>query len=160
MNQPITLDQLRQMPVGAVAALPVRELARLQQEAKDAADRVKSINDFLNGVLIHRFGEQATTLRQQTGKEHGLIRFSEEDVEIAADQRVDPKWNQQMLSEIVARIVAAGDSPQEYVTIIYDVPESRYKSWPSSIRQVFEAARTVRFSRPSFTLGLRKQEVA
>ncbi|MBF0341027.1 MAG: hypothetical protein HQL95_08720 [Magnetococcales bacterium] len=160
MNQALTLDQLRQMPVGAIAALPVRELARLQQEAKEAADRVKSITDFLNGVLIHRFGDRATTMRQQTGKEHGLIRFSEEDVEIASELRVDPKWNQQMLSEIVDRIVAAGDSPKDYVTITYDVPESRYKSWPTSIRQVFEPARTVRFSRPSFTLGLRKQEVA
>ena len=112
MQQPITLEQLRQMPVGDVAALPVRELARLQQEAKEAADRVKSVSDFLNGVLIHRFSDRATTMRQQTGKEHGLIRFSEENVDIASDLRVDPKWNQQMLSEIVAQIVAAGDSPQ------------------------------------------------
>jgi hypothetical protein len=53
---------------------------------------------------------------------------------------------------MVARIIAAGDDPAQYVDIAYKVPERKYGAWPDAIREGFEPARTVRTGTLSVTL--------
>ncbi|MBF0155205.1 MAG: hypothetical protein HQL64_15820 [Magnetococcales bacterium] len=160
MNQSLTLDQLRQMPVGEIAALPVQELARLQHEVAEAMGRIKLLNDLLDGVFVRRFGEQAAAIRQETGKDFGLIRFQDGAVEIAMDLPKRPSWDQGKLAGIVQTIREAGDDPAQYVDTSFDVSERKYTAWPENIRRVFEPARTVKPGKASFKLILREQEVA
>ncbi|MBF0309306.1 MAG: hypothetical protein HQL56_07245, partial [Magnetococcales bacterium] len=144
MKQTITIDQLRQMPLGEVAALPVRELARLQQEAAEAMGRVKLVNDLLDGVFARRFGDQAAAIRRENGKEFGIIRFHDGEVEIAMDVPKRPSWDQEKLAGIVRTIREAGDDPLQYVKTSYEVEERKFTAWPDNIRRVFEPARTVK----------------
>ncbi|MBF0182381.1 MAG: hypothetical protein HQM03_20385 [Magnetococcales bacterium] len=155
----ITLDQLRQMPIGEITALPVRELARLQQEAAEAMGRVKLLNDLLDGVFARRFGEQAAAIRQESGKSFGIIRFQDGDVEIAMDLPKRPSWDQAKLAGIVQTIRDAGDDPAQYVDTSFDVSERKYTAWPENIRRVFEPARVVKSGKPSFKLIVREPEV-
>ncbi len=159
MNQPITLNQLRQMPLGDVAALPANELARLQGEVVEAMSQTKLVSDLLDGVLTRRFGDRAASIRQETGKDFGLIRFQDGNVEIAMDLPKRPSWDQGKLAGIVQTIRNAGDDPAQYVEISFDVSERKYTAWPDNIRRVFEPARTVKTGKPSFKLTLREQEV-
>ncbi len=53
------------------------------------------------------------------------------------------KWDQAILADLYARCAAGNENPLDYMTIAYDVPESRYKAWPETIRSEFEPARTV-----------------
>ncbi|MBF0339491.1 MAG: hypothetical protein HQL95_00840 [Magnetococcales bacterium] len=152
MNQPITLDQLRQMPVGDIASLPVRELARLQQETSEAMGRVKLINDLLDGVFARRFGEQSTAIRQESGKEFGVIRFHEDGLEIIADMKKEVKWDQKKLEAIAGHIAKSGEDPGEYITskTTHTVDERKFSAWPNHIKAAFGEARTVHRGRQTF----------
>ena len=160
MNQPVTLNQLRQMPLGDVAALPASDLARLQKEVVEAMSQTKLVSDLLDGVFVRRFGDRAASIRQETGKDFGLIRFQDGDVEVAMDLPKRPSWDQGKLAGIVQTIREAGDDPGQYVETSLDVSERKYTAWPDNIRRVFEPARTVKAGKPSFKLSLREQEAA
>lgn len=160
MNQPITINQLRQMPLGDVAALPASELARLQKELAEAVNHTKLVSDLLDGVLVRRFGDHAATIRQETGKDFGMIRFQDGDVEVAMDLPKRPSWDQGKLAAIVQTIRETGDDPSQFVETSFDVSERKYTAWPDNIRRVFEPARTVKAGKPSFKLTLREQGVA
>lgn len=160
MENIITIKHLRQMPLGEVVVLPVVELARLQQEAIDAMGQIKLINDLLDGVFARRFGERAAAIRQESGKDFGIIRFQDGEVEIAMDLPKRPSWDQSKLAGIVQTIRESGDDPAQYVETSFDVSERKYIAWPEHIRRVFEAARTVKPGKPSFKLTVRDEEVA
>ena len=161
MNNTITMEQLRGMPVGQVAALDAVELARLQTEAARALESATLTKNFLDGVLGHKYADRAALLRQQVGKDFGTVRFDDGNITVIADlPKRAPSWDQKRLAGIVQRIRDAGDDPEEYVEITFKVTESRFKNWPSHIRRTFEPARTVKAGKPGFKLVSKKAEAA
>ncbi len=158
MNEPITLDHLRRMPMGDVAALDPVTLAGLQDQANVALERAKSIKDLLDGVLARRYADRATLLRQEIGKDFGSIRFDDGDVQVLADLPKRPVWDQKRLGEIAERIRRAGEDPAEYVETTYKVAERKFTAWPQHIREAFEAARTLKAGKPTFKLSVAERE--
>jgi hypothetical protein len=75
-------------------------------------------------------------------------------VRITADLPKKVEWDQVQLVDIVARIAAAGDNPDEYVECAYRVSETKFNAWASSLRSQFIPARTVKVGKPSFRLAL------
>jgi hypothetical protein len=150
----ISLDDLRRMAVGDIAALPAEQLTLLQDEAADALRRAKTACDWLDGAVALKYGDRAHASRQAAGKDTGTIRFDDGAVTVIADlpKRVD--WDEDKLAALVDRIRAEGDDPAEYVDVAIKVPERKFAAWPSHIRSAFEDARTVRTGRPSFRLSL------
>lgn len=150
----ISLDELRRMAVGDIAALPAEQLALLQNEAADALRRAKTACDWLDGAVALKYGDRSHASRQAAGKDTGTIRFDDGAVTVIADlpKRVD--WDQDKLAALVERIRAEGDDPAEYVDVSIKVPERKFAAWPSHIRSAFEDARTVRTGKPSFRLSL------
>ncbi|MBF0370495.1 MAG: hypothetical protein HQL52_13665 [Magnetococcales bacterium] len=160
MNDQITLEHLRRMPMGEVAALDPVTLTGLQDQANTAMERAKSIKDLLDGVLSRRYADRAALLRKDAGKDFGSIRFDDGEVTITADLPKRPVWDQKRLGEIVERIRRAGEDPGEYVEVAYKVAERKFTAWPAHIRSTFEAARTVKPGKPSFKLSLVDREAA
>ena len=130
----------------AVASvLPGSRLIALETDA---------LPEWLDGAIAMRFGERAQTLRRESGKDTGTVRFEDDGVSVDADlpKRVD--WDQSQLAALVERIRADGDDPSQYVDIAFKVPERKYSAWPNHIRTKFEPARTVKTGKPSITLSL------
>ncbi|WP_086620113.1 hypothetical protein [Erythrobacter tepidarius] len=150
----ISLDELRGMAVGDIAALPGEQLALLQDEAADALRRAKTICDWLDGAIALKYGDRAHAARQTAGKDTGTVRFDDGAVTVIAELPKRVVWNQAMLAGLVERIRADGADPAEYVDIAFNVPERKYTAWPKDIRQEFEPARTVRTGKPKFRLLL------
>jgi hypothetical protein len=150
----ITLDALRHMAVGDIAALPAEELARLQADADAALRDAKGLRDWLDGAIALKYGDQAQEVRRAEGKDTGTVRLQDGPVTVVAElaKRVD--WDQATLANLVERIRADGADPAEYVDIAFSVPERKYTAWPKDIRQEFEPARTVRTGKPKFRLLL------
>ncbi|MCE8512268.1 hypothetical protein KBY22_06160 [Ruegeria pomeroyi] len=148
----ITLSDLRSMQVGAIAALPSEEIARLRLEAEEQLRNAKSLCDWIDGAVALKFGDRAQDMRRAEGKNTGTIRFHDGTVTIVADlpKRVD--WDQVRLAALVERIREAGDDPAQYVDAFFDVSERKYSAWPTHIRSVFEDARTVRTGKQKFRL--------
>ncbi len=150
-NRPRLAD-LVQMPVGEVAQFSSEILALLQEEAEESLRRAKMQKDWLDGVLDRRYATIAAELRSREGKDTGTVRFADGGVTVVADLPKKVEWDQEQLAATVERIRAAGDDPTEYVETAFKVPERKYGAWPGHIRAAFEAARTVKTGKPTFTL--------
>jgi hypothetical protein len=150
----ISLDELRRMAVGDIAALPAEQLALLQDEAADALRRAKTICDWLDGAIALKYGDRAHATRQAAGKDTGTIRLADGDVTVIADLPKKIEWDQAQLTMLVERIRAGGEDPAEYVSTELKVSERAFTAWPESIRQLFAPARTVRTGKPTFRLSL------
>jgi hypothetical protein len=152
MNIPnrITLNYLRGMQVGAIAALSGEELAPLRLEAEDQLRTAKGLCDWLDGAIALKYGDRAHAARNADGKDTGTIRFADGAVTVVAElpKRVD--WDQAKLAALVERIKADGEDPTEYVDISFDVAERKYSAWPTHIRLAFDGARTVRTGKQRF----------
>jgi hypothetical protein len=155
-NRP-RLGDLPKMPIGEIAGLPADLLAVLQEEAEDAAKAARSLADWLNGAIALRYGDRAAAARRSEGKDTGTVRLDDGEVTVIADlpKRID--WDQARLGQIIARIRAAGDDPDEFVETTFRVSERKYAAWPAAIREGFEAARTVKPGKPTFRLTLRAE---
>lgn len=153
----ISLDELRRMAVGDIAALPAEQLALLQDEASEALRRAKMASDWLDGAIALKYTDRAVMARLEAAKDTGTIRFDDGTVTVIADlpKRVD--WDQEKLATLVERIRAEGDDPAEYVDVAIKVPERKFAAWPSHIRSAFEDARTVGTGKPSFRLSLNNE---
>lgn len=155
-NNTPCLDEIVQMPIGEVAALPTDVLASLAQDADTAARSAKSAKDWLDGVIARKFADRAAEQRRTEGKDTGSARFHDGDVTVVADlpKRVD--WDQPMLADLVERIKSDGEDPREYVDISFKVSERKYAAWPNHIKSVFQDARTVRTGKETFKLIVRE----
>lgn len=154
----VTLEQVADMPLGEIAALPAEQLAHLVEEAANTLAHAKRLKDHIDGALTLKYGDRAAALRAAEGKDSGTVRFDDCDVVVTVElpKRID--WDQRQLAAVVERIRAEGEDPGEYVDVAYRVPERKYAAWPAHIRAVFEPARTVRFGKPAVRLALAERE--
>jgi hypothetical protein len=146
----LALDDLPNIEIGAIAALPTELLATLQEEVEEALARAKRIKDRLDQALDLKFSARAAAVRLAERKDTGTVRLSDDGFVVIADLPKRVKWDQAELSGIVERIRAAGDDPAEYVTIEFKVSERAYGAWPQAIRSAFAPARTVETGKPSY----------
>ena len=93
MNIPnhITLEALKHMPVGEIAALSAAELARLQQETTKALRSAKLACEWLDGALALKYADQADALRRTAQKDTGTVRFADGEVTVKADLPVNER---------------------------------------------------------------------
>lgn len=101
-----------------------------------------------------RYARQAKAARLALGKDTGVVHFDDGAVSVTADLPKRVEWDQPQLADLVARIAAAGDNPAEFVDTSYRVSETKYQSWPESLRSQFTPARTVKVGKPSYRLAL------
>ena len=155
-NRP-TLESIRTLPIGEIAALPADLLVLLREDAEAALTAAKTTAEWIAGAIALRYADRAQVARRTENKDTGTVRFEDGSVTVIADlpKRVD--WDQRALAAVVERIRAAGDDPSEYIDVAYRVPERKYAAWPESIRAVFAPARTVRTGKATFTLTLKPE---
>jgi hypothetical protein len=146
------LEDLSAMQVGDIAKLPGDQLALLQDDATAALEAAKRAKEWLDGALALRYAEQAARLRHQQGKDTGTVRLEDGDVTVVAELPKKVEWDQVALTEIAARIRAAGDDPAEYLDVDLRVSERKYAAWPQHIRSTFAPARTVRTGNQRFRI--------
>ena len=153
LNHP-TLDQLRDLPLNEIAALPADQLALLQDEADEALRTTKVNKARIDDALVTKYADETAVLRRAAGKDTGAVRVQDGPVTVVADlsKRVD--WDQTTLASLVERIKSDGDDPTEYVDIAFKVSERKYNAWPNHIKAAFQDARTVRTGKESFKLIL------
>ena len=145
---------LRQRPLVELAALPIAEVYRLFQQLAVVKEQARQAESMLQTVMNRRYGECAQKLRQQMGKDTGLVHFDDGPVRITADLPKRVEWDQATLADIVRRIQADGDDPAEFVEVAYKVSETKYHAWPAAMQAVFAPARTLKPGKAGFRLAL------
>ena len=148
----ITLDALRQMPIGDIVTMPSEVLAVLQEDADAALKSAKSMKDWLDGAIAQKFGDRAREARAAIAKDTGIVRFTDGAITIVADLPKKVDWDQAKLAALVETIRGSGEDPGQYIEISFSVSERAYGAWPDAIRRAFEPARTLRTGKPTFRL--------
>ena len=160
MSNRYTLAQLREMTADQVSILAVDHLAMLLEDVAELKADAKRLDDLLNIGLALGFGQRAADVRKASGKDTGTISMAADGFVVRADSPKKVEWDQAKLREAEATIQGWGENPDQYITYVLSVPESRYNAWPDSIRSVFEPARTVSVGRHSFKIEKPKGRTA
>lgn len=154
---PWTTLSLLTASLDELAALSSETLFHLQQEAVDQRAMAGAIVKQLDQVLIVKYSERAQACLQAAGQASGVVHFSDGHVRITAEQPRQVVWDQCRLAEMVRRLAAHGGDPTEYVETRYHVSEARFNAWPTSLKQMFEPARSLKRGAPRFRLALRTE---
>lgn len=150
MSNRCTLEQLRGMTVEQACALPVDQIAALLEDVTDLKADAKRLDDLLHMTMLHRFGPEADALRKEQGKDTGTVTVLSGDFAIKCDLPKKIEWDDDALADAEAKLRDMGENPTEYIVVKRAVKESAYNGWPSSLRSMFEPARTVSAGKPTF----------
>jgi hypothetical protein len=61
-------------------------------------------------------------------------------------------YDQEGLAAIRQQLTNNGEDADEYIGVKYEVAESAFKGWPSSLKAMFEPYRTVEPSKPTIKI--------
>lgn len=150
----INTGSLPELSVSQLAALPQQQLQEFDLSLNLMATWIKQSRDRLNTALEQRYGEQARQSLQESGRDFGVAHIDDGALQVTYELPKRVSWDQKRLAEMAERITAAGENVSDFIDVDYSVSESRFKNWPSTLREQFEAARTVKPGKPSFRLAL------
>ncbi len=152
MQEPLKIEQLPEMSTALIAAMDADKLAVLQQEVEEHCRKAKEIKECLDEAIAKRYSDRAALFRHQNNKPTGIIRFHDGNFVIVADQPKKPEWDQSQLASIAEQLRSIGEEPADYIDTSYKVSESRFEAWPTTVRQLFTPARTLKVGRATFKL--------
>ena len=160
MNAPVTtvtLDTVMpvaEMSVAQIAALPADQLQEAHINLLTLQTAIKGVLDRFSTALDQRYAEQALAVRQANGRDFGVCHLNDGSLRVTVDVPKRVQWDQAQLAEIAQRIAAAGDKVSDYIDTDYSVSESRFNAWPSTLKETFAKARTVKPGKASYRLAL------
>lgn len=160
MNAPVTtvtfdtVMPVAEMSVAQIAALPADQLQEAHVNLLTLQTAIKGVLDRFTAALDQRYAEQAIAARQANGRDFGVCHLTDGALRITVDVPKRVQWDQAQLAEIAQRIAAAGDKVSDYIDTDYSVSESRFNAWPSTLKETFTKARTVKPGKASYRLAL------
>jgi hypothetical protein len=157
----VTLDSIMCMGMADIAALPVEEIALLLDDLREQQDRLVRQKERLEDALDLKYDARASAARGAAGKATGTVRFQDGDFVVIADLPKRVKWDQTRLAEAVEIIRRDwNDDPAQYIRTELKAAEAAYSTWPAAIRQLFEPARTLETSKPTYRIEAAGKETA
>jgi disulfide oxidoreductase YuzD len=154
LKTPITLTDLRTLPVGEIMNLSPADLLVLQKEATEAFESAKLTKEWLENAIRLKYDTRFQALRQQQDKPFGTVHLDDDGCTVTCDVPKKPEWDQQKLAAVVHQISAAGDNPAEYVDVTYKVAERKFTAWPEHIRQTFAPARLLKAGKATVSIKM------
>jgi len=150
----VNLQNIPQIPIGEIAALPINELVALQAEADETLADAKKLKQWIDGAIRIKYEDAVAVARRDAGKESGTVHVMDEGYKISSTVSKRIEWNQKKLAEITQDIASNGDEVSEYVDVAYKIAERKYSAWPEHIRKIFEPARTFKTSLPTIKITI------
>ncbi len=152
LKNPITLADLRTLPVGEIMNLSPSALLLVQKEATEAFESAKLTKEWLENAIRLKYDTRFQALRQQQDKPFGTVHLDDDGCTVTCDVPKKPEWDQQKLAAVAEQIRAAGDDPAEYVDVTYKVAERKFTAWPEHIRQAFAPARVLKAGKATVSI--------
>lgn len=153
-DQTIFPGDLAHMSVSQLASLSPMQKAELASNLIQAQEWLEAATIKFDAALEAAYGGQARAALHASGREFGTTHVRDGAVRITFELPQCVRWDQQRLSEIAVHITAAGERVVDYLDVEYSVAESRFSSWPPSLRAQFSPARSVTAGLPLFRLSL------
>jgi hypothetical protein len=145
---------ITELSISEIAALPPAQLQELHSNLLTMQVNIKTVLERVHAALDQRYGERASAMRLQTGKDFGVCHLTDGPLRVTVDLPKRVSWDQAQLSILAKRIEDAGENLSDYIDIEYSIAESRYNHWPASLQGLFNSARTVKPGKTSYRLAL------
>lgn len=151
--------EIAEMTAAQLAALPHAKLVEATTNLDEVLKWAKENRQKLDAALEIRFGAQAKTALNDSGRDFGSVHFNDGPVSVSYELPKRVSWDQPKLKAIAERIVAAGESLSEYIDVELSVAEKRFTAWPSNMKEQFMDARTVKPGKASIKIEFNGVEV-
>ena len=151
---------LPDLSVSQIAELSHQQLQEFDVALSELTTWVKQARECINAALDQRYGDQGRAALKESGRDFGVCHVADGPLRITVDVPKKAIWNQEQLAEIAQRIASAGDKVSDYIDTDYSVPESRFNAWPSTLKETFAKARTVKPGKTSYRLAFVQENTA
>ncbi len=149
----MTLADVKKLTITELTELSAAELLPLQQAAQEAYSQAQATKLWVDGAIAVKYHERAEKLRQELGKETGIIHFDDSGVRVTANVPKKPEWDQSQLAAIAKRMWQSGEDPNTFIEMNYHISERTYQTWSGTLKADFAAARTVKHGKPTYALS-------
>ena len=151
---------IAEMSVSQLAALSPAQKQEINHNLDTAIDWLKKARAKFDAAMEQSYGEQARATRLDAGKDFGAVHFTDGPLRITADTPKRVAWDQAALADFAQRIAATGDKVADFIDIDYSISESRFNAWPTTLKETFAKARTVKPGKASYRLALAQENLA
>lgn len=140
------------MPLADIAKLDVEQIANLHAQLAEAKANVSNLSDILAAATNEKFGERAADERRKASKDTGTIRLKEGSFVVIADLPKKVEWDQDELKIAANALREMGEPVMDYIDTVMKVSETKFNGWPTSLKSIFAAARTVSTGKPTYKI--------
>lgn len=140
------------IPIGSLANYKAEQLYDLLNQAKEELSRAQITKEWLESAIALKYSEQIRTKRLRLEKDSGVVHIEDGDYKLTSNVAKKVEWDQAALAKIASHIALGGKNIDDYLKIYYKVSEKSYNSWSDGVRKLFQPARTIRLSNPSYEL--------
>ncbi|MHA6911238.1 hypothetical protein ACQUJS_22970 [Ralstonia pseudosolanacearum] len=148
----VALQHAMHLPPAHYAEAPLDTYRQFIAQVEQLHAFTKEVRAFADQVNELRYADLARQAILATGRDHGTVRIDDHGQIVTCELKNNIVWDQAKMRQLARNIAASGDIPEQYMTITYKVSETKYKNWSDVMRKQFEAARTVRPGKSTFTL--------
>ncbi|WP_417905289.1 hypothetical protein [Candidatus Tisiphia endosymbiont of Micropterix aruncella] len=153
-------DNVLHVPIGSLAKYQIQDLYQLLQQVSDQLEQAKKTREWLLSAISLKYGEHVRAKRLRLEKDTGVIHLEDNGFKISCDVVKKVEWDQHKLAKIVTDILINGGNLSDFIETYYNISEAKYNSWSSTIKNIFEPARTLKLGKPIYKLNRLDQEVA
>jgi hypothetical protein len=143
------------LPVAELMALTPLQTLRAVEHLEAATAGLDTLRRKLDAALDATYGERIRRACAQAGQNVGLVHVDAGEVRVRVEIAEQVVWDQARLAAMAARIAKGGECVETYLDISYDIPETRWSQWPSTLRASFARARLVTPGTPTYRLSPR-----
>lgn len=158
MNATSTSEALRALSVWAdMSVAELMSLTPLQtlcavEHLEAATAGLDALRRQLDTVLEAAYGERVRRACAEAGQDVGLVDIDAGGVCLRVEIAERVMWDQTQLAAMAARIAKGGERVEAYLDITYNIPETRWSLWPSTLRDSFARARLATPGAPTYRL--------
>lgn len=143
---------LPDLSANQISRLPKDQLAQFSDAVQQLHDWTVQMRGRINRGLEQRYDEQIRQADCLGEEESARFRINDGDLQIDVIQDKEIVWDQEHLSQIADRMVAAGDRVQDFMQVHFSVSEKDFARWHPLLRAAFQPARKELVTEPKFTI--------
>ena len=143
---------LPDLSANQISRLPKDQLAQFSHAVQELHDWTIQMRGRINRGLEQRYDEQIRQANSFGEEESACFRIDDGDLQIDVSQAKEIVWDQEHLTQIADRMVAAGDRVQDFMEVHLSVSEEDYAKWHPLLRAAFQPARQELVTEPQFKI--------
>jgi hypothetical protein len=140
------------LSVAELMTLTPLQTLRAVEHLEAATAGLDALHRKFDAALDATYSERVRRAFEEAGQDVGLVVIHAGAVRLHVEIAEQVMWDQAQLAAMAARIAKGGEHAEAYLDITYDIPETRWSQWPSTLRDSFARARLATPGAPTYRL--------